>query len=291
MSPAHRRKAPVQPAPLFLHQRILADIQGRILSGQWAAGRRIPVERELMQQYQCSRMTVSKVLTRLAQAGLIERRRRAGSFVRHPVSQSAVLDIPVVRAEVTALGLEYAYQILRRQRRRRTRGKNELFGTDGPLTVIEVDCLHLGGDRPFCLEHRVINLQAVPEAGEETFADLPPGAWLLSRVPWMLGEHHIRAAAASPAIAATLRIRRNTPCLIVERTTRGMDSIITFVRLTYPGDMHQLVASFAPLGAESGASRETCEDRLRHPAIGEIPGAEVRAGTVVRSLARGALKT
>ncbi len=52
---------------ISLHQRILSDIQNLILSGEWAPGRKIPVEHELMKQYKCSRMTVSKVLTQLAQ--------------------------------------------------------------------------------------------------------------------------------------------------------------------------------------------------------------------------------
>jgi hypothetical protein len=35
--------------------------------------------------------------------------------------------------------------------------------------------------------------------------------------------------------------------LTIERTTRSADSTaITFVRLMYPGDLHELVATFAP---------------------------------------------
>ena len=32
-----------------LHERILGDIEGRILSGEWAPGHRIPFEHELTQ--------------------------------------------------------------------------------------------------------------------------------------------------------------------------------------------------------------------------------------------------
>src|SRR5690554_1002111 len=86
-----------------LHQRILADISARILSGEWPPGHRIPYEHELTSQYGCSRMTVNKALSQLAKSGLIERRRRSGSFVRMPKSQAAILDIHDVRAEVQAL--------------------------------------------------------------------------------------------------------------------------------------------------------------------------------------------
>ena len=67
-----------------LHPRILAEVEARILSGEWPPGHRIPFEHELTARYGCSRMTVSKALTQLAGAGLIERRRKAGSFVTRP---------------------------------------------------------------------------------------------------------------------------------------------------------------------------------------------------------------
>ena len=87
-----------------LHQRILSNISEKILSGAWAPGHRIPFEHELTAQYSCSRMTVNKALSELAQADLIERRRRAGTFLRRPQHLSAVLQIADIRAEISALG-------------------------------------------------------------------------------------------------------------------------------------------------------------------------------------------
>ncbi|WP_207543673.1 GntR family transcriptional regulator [Salipiger marinus] len=46
---------------LSLHDRILSDLESRILSGAWPPGHRIPTEQELRQTYGCSRMTVNKV--------------------------------------------------------------------------------------------------------------------------------------------------------------------------------------------------------------------------------------
>src|SRR5688572_20589347 len=97
-----------------LYQRILTDIRGRILSGEWQPGHRIPFEHELAVEYDCSRMTVNKAMSELARTGLIERRRRSGSFVRRPRSQAAILEIHDIRAEVEALGLPYRYELVSR---------------------------------------------------------------------------------------------------------------------------------------------------------------------------------
>ena len=237
---------------MSLHQRILSDIQNLILSGEWAPGQKIPVEHQLMKQYNCSRMTVSKVLTQLANARMIERRRKLGSFVSRPHSQSAVLTIPDIKAEVTALGQPYTFQVLHRVKRRSTRDDKALLASEKSIPVLELVCLHLAGTQPFCFEQRLINLEAVPQVAKESFEDMPPGTWLLHSVPWSLAEHRIRAAEANPETAAALKIRLKSPVLTIERKTRSAESAaITFVRLTYPGELHELVASFAPPTAAS----------------------------------------
>ena len=103
---------------LSLHQRILGDIEDRILSGEWQPGFRIPFEVDLAEQYKCSRMTVNKALTQLAKTGLIERRRKSGSYVTQPRAQSAVLEIRDIKLEVQSLGLAYDYKLSAKTRRR-----------------------------------------------------------------------------------------------------------------------------------------------------------------------------
>jgi GntR family histidine utilization transcriptional repressor len=229
-----------------LHQRILADIEARILSGEWPPGHRVPFEHELTAEYHCSRMTVSKVLTQLAKAGLVARRRKAGTFVARPHSQAAVLEIHDIKAEATALGLSYRFEILKRRKREIRAAEGALIGLPAPGAILEVACRHFGGAQPFCLEERIINLAAAPEAAGESFAELPPGAWLIQRVPWTAAEHRIRATGADKPTAATLRISEGAPCLSIERRTWRAEQPVTYVKLTYPAEAHELVARFAP---------------------------------------------
>ncbi|MER9307062.1 histidine utilization repressor [Mesorhizobium sp. M0293] len=229
-----------------LHQRILSDISERIMSGAWAPGHRIPFEHELSAQYNCSRMTVNKALSQLAKAGLIERRRRSGSFVRRPQSQAAVLEIHDIRIEVEALGLAYRYERVARHKRRSSAENRALLelGVAGPVLALE--CGHFAGERPFAHEQRLINLTAVPEAADEEFLAIAPGPWLIGRVPWSEAEHRIRAVAADRHIAAALDIAAGAPCLVVERRTWSADHPVTHVRFTYAAESHTLVARFTP---------------------------------------------
>lgn len=231
---------------ISLHQRILQDVEGRILSGEWPPGHRIPFEHELTEQYGCSRMTVNKAITELVKRGLIERRRKSGSYVTHPHAQSAVLEIHDIRLEVESLGLPYRFEKIARTDRAARAGERSLLDLPPAGRVTDVAVLHFAGANPFCLEERLINLSAVPEAISEPFEETAPGAWLIARVPWSAAEHRIRAVGAEKRVAERLRIAEGTACLVVERRTWSGGVYITHVRLTYPGESHELVAEFAP---------------------------------------------
>jgi GntR family histidine utilization transcriptional repressor len=229
-----------------LHQKILGDLQGKILSGKLAPGARIATEHELAEAYDCSRMTVSNVLAKLARAGLVERRRKAGTFVTRPQSQAAVLEIHDIKAEVLALGQPYRFELVSRATRRGTASDRERLETTSAGRVVELVTRHFAGTRVFCLEERLINAEAVPEAAHENFRDVAPGRWLLDSVPWTAAEHRIGASSADGQVASSLSVPSGTACLIVERRTWRAALPVTHVRLTYPGDSHQLVAHFTP---------------------------------------------
>lgn len=229
-----------------LHQRILEDIESNILSGRWPPGYKIPSEQVLTEQYECSRMTVNKVLTQLARAGLVLRKRKTGSIVMPQNSQSAILEIYDIRDEVTALDKRYHHGILARTIRPPTKTEADNLSLGPRRKLLAVTCLHYADDKPFCLEERIINLGVVPQAAETDFADLAPGPWLLDHIPWSAAEHRIAAEAANDDAAQTLNIAANTPVLVVERQTWRLEETVTQVRLTYPGASHAVTARFTP---------------------------------------------
>ncbi|HKZ74751.1 MAG TPA: histidine utilization repressor [Steroidobacteraceae bacterium] len=231
-----------------LHERIRSEIEQRIFSGEWPPGHRIPFEHELMRQYDCSRMTVSKAISGLANAGLVVRRRRAGSFVGRPHLQSAVLNIPDIEADITQRGHAYRFELVsvaRRRPRRRAEREVELAGK-GELLAIRGR--HLAGGEIFALEDRLISLATVPEAADVDFSTIAPGTWLLHHVAWTQAEHRITAVNVDRATAGLLRIRPSAACLAVDRRTWRGGRRVTDVRQLFPGDAYELVAQFSPRG-------------------------------------------
>ncbi|AWI84813.1 histidine utilization repressor [Alloyangia pacifica] len=229
-----------------LHERIRGDLEGKILSGAWPPGHRIPTEQELRTEYGCSRMTVNKVMTQLANAGLVLRRRKTGSIVMPQQSQNAVLEIKDIKDEVTARGGDYRHEIVERVLRRAAPVEAGELGIEERSEVLALTCLHYADEAPFCLEDRVINLEVAPAARDESFAELAPGVWLLRHIPWSEAEHTIAAVGASARVAKLLDLSAGTPCLVMERRTWRQGETVTEVRLTYPGAANRLSARFTP---------------------------------------------
>ena len=220
-----------------LHERIRREIEARILSGTWPPGARVPGEIELMAQYGCARMTVNKALSALAHAGLVERRRRAGTFVARPRSQSMVLEIADLAREVVARGQTYGWQLLER-----AETVSDLAEMSGP--VIELEGVHYADGTPLAFEHRLISAERVPEAATQDFTATAPGTWLLAHVPWTEAENRISASAACPALARALGIVAGDPCLTITRRTWRGGSPVTLVHQHFIASRHELVARF-----------------------------------------------
>jgi DNA-binding GntR family transcriptional regulator len=77
-----------------------------IEAGYWTPGDRIPTEKELVAILPVGLATVQNALGRLAQSGLIERRRKAGSFVSEPAAAGRELTYFVFPGEEGLLRVE-----------------------------------------------------------------------------------------------------------------------------------------------------------------------------------------
>ena len=235
-----------EPAPLPRYLEIQRDLQNYIASGEWGPGSRVPSELELQAQYNCARMTVNKALSALANAGLIVRKRKSGSFVASPKSQQMVLQINNIQAEILGIGKAYHFQIFKRVRRPMTIEDAAHLGVIRQGFVLAFSIVHFADNRPYVHENRLINLAVIPAAESETFESAPPGSWLLNLVPWTEAEHVISAQSADHMLAQKLGIRRGDACLVIERRTWQGGATITWVRLTYPGERHTLTSRFSP---------------------------------------------
>ncbi|MDI9218726.1 MULTISPECIES: GntR family transcriptional regulator [Clostridium] len=67
---------------MLKYEQIALDLQDKILSGKYKENEQLPLEKEMCEYYNVSRITVKKAVDKLVMSGLVIKRRGAGTFVK-----------------------------------------------------------------------------------------------------------------------------------------------------------------------------------------------------------------
>lgn len=221
----------------------------RITRGDWPPGVLVPAEADLATEFGCTRVTVNRAMQALADAGLLERRRKAGTRVVQRRSRDAVLNIPIVRHEIAERGGHYRYLLIARQGAPPPQKVRAELGLAESTSALHVISLHFADGKPYQLEDRWISLSAVPNAADEPFETVSPNEWLLQEVPYTRAEHVFYAARPTDDETRHLDLEPNEPVFVIERTTWLSDNPVTCVRLVHPANSFRLVTRDQPRGA------------------------------------------
>jgi len=216
-------------------EAIQANVLQRIRTREWGPGALIPTEEALAREFGCARATVSRALREVAAAGLLERRRKAGTRVALQPVRRATLEIPVIRQEVEGRGQTYAYRLLADAMEQPPLPVLLRLRLSAGAVLRHLICLHSSDGQPFIHEDRWLN-PAVLGGQQPDFVAQSANEWLVANMPYAAGDIAFSAAGAGVDEAAGFGIAPGTPLFFVERTTWTADTAITFVRQAYaPG--------------------------------------------------------
>lgn len=227
-------------------QEVRDEALRRIQAREWPPGAAIPNEADLARELGCARSTVNRALRDLAEAGWLDRRRKAGTRVRAAPERRAQLAIPLIRQEIEARGARFSFAVLAREAadlpaRQRAllglRGQGPELGPEqGPGLAQHVQTLYLADGRPHAWEDRWVHLPGAPGFAAAAFDDLSPNEWLVQHAPFSGGTLDYTAEPAPAQAAAHLGCEAGAPVMVLERCTFGPDHPVTAVQLVFaPG--------------------------------------------------------
>ncbi|MEN9409107.1 MAG: hypothetical protein RL216_1081 [Pseudomonadota bacterium] len=212
------------------------EVLRRIRARDWPPGAVIPGEEALAVEFGVARATVNRALQALAEAGLLERRRKAGTRVALLPVRKATLDISIIRQEVEARGEPYAHRVLAARMEGIPLAAALRMGVPAGVSMLFLETLHLAGGRPFAHEVRWLNPGGLPGRVVPDFAGMSANEWLVQNVAYATGDIAFSAEAATVGEAAALGISAGDPVFVTERVTWTAEAPITFVRLLHgPG--------------------------------------------------------
>lgn len=215
-----------------IHLELLRRINGR----EWPPGSLMPNEVDLAIEFGCARATVHRAMRELAEAGLIDRKRKAGTRVAlHPTSR-IVLDIPIIRLEVEQRNAEWSYGLLEQEVRAAPAAVTTRLGLERDTRMLHISSVHFADKHPFLHEDRWINIDALPTVAGVDFATISANEWLIQNAPYTSGDISFSARNADLALADLLGATDGAAIFVVDRITWDKEVPITAVRLSYaPG--------------------------------------------------------
>ncbi len=215
---------------------IQTEVLRRIHCRTWKPGELIPNEADLAIEFGCARATVNRALRELATAGILTRRRKAGTRVAiHPV-RKATLEIPIIRKEIEDKGLAYGYALISESEETPPAEICARMGLGKSPIIKHLVCLHLAGGKPYVFEDRWINNKVVPGIAEADFSVQSPNEWLVENAPFTNGDFAFSATNATQMEVEILGCKEGEALFAYERRTWDVDKAITSVRLTFaPG--------------------------------------------------------
>ncbi|APE44002.1 GntR family transcriptional regulator [Sulfitobacter alexandrii] len=212
---------------------VKADLLDQIAQGVMPPGSLLPNETDLAARYGCARATVNRAMRELAEEGIVERKRKAGTRVRSAPIRQARFAIPVVREEIEAQGADYRYSLIQHRKQDVPDWLRARLSLRRGQKIVHVVCMHWADGVPYQHEDRWINPEVVPGVLRASFATSGPNEWLLAEVPFSNAEISFMAIEADQDLADHLDCAPGTALFRTERTTWLPDGPITLVRLTH----------------------------------------------------------
>jgi GntR family transcriptional regulator, histidine utilization repressor len=212
---------------------VKADLLDQIARGVMAPGTLMPNEMDLAETYGCARATVNRAMRELADEGIVERKRKAGTRVRKAPIRQARFSIPIVREEIEAQGAEYRYALIDRTVAEVPDWLRGRLALTPGQQVVRVVCMHWADGIPYQHEERWINPEVVPSVLRADFSASGPNEWLLAEIPFSNAEISFMAVEATQDLADHMGCFAGNALFRTERTTWLRERAITLVRLTY----------------------------------------------------------
>jgi GntR family histidine utilization transcriptional repressor len=226
--------------PLYLGVKQM--ILGRISSGYWPPGQRVPSENELVADLGLSRMTINRALRELANDGVLTRVQGLGTFVAEGKGHSSVFEVRNIAEEIAERGHTHAARVLVLDRGNATPELSDALGLPLGAPVFHSLIVHSENDIPVQLEDRYVNPEAAPDYLSRNFNTETPNRYLSTIIPWTDAEHEIEAVLPAAWEAKLLAISRADPCLAIRRKTIAAGRVVSSVRLVMPGGRYRVMS-------------------------------------------------
>ena len=218
-------------------------IEESVRAGVLASGDPLPAERGLCESLGISRTTLRRAFEILTDAGLLDRRPGAGTFVSRRV-QPPVGALKGFTEDMASRGMTAASLVLRFARAVVSPDEAFYMGLSPVTPVLRLDRIRLADGEPMSIEYAVLPVSAVPAEYDGASSLYDAMARTGARPVRMV--QRLRAELATGGQGAQLGVDIGAPLLAIQRLSFAADGrTVEYTRALYRGDRYYTVEELA----------------------------------------------
>lgn len=221
---------------LIIKQFITRQIESRV----WAENAKVPSENELASQFGVSRMTARRALQDLTDEGVLTRTQGLGTFVASLKSQSSILEIRNIADEIAERGRDYHCVVVILEAVKAVAPISIALEVEEGSTIFYSQLIHCENKVPLQLEDRFVNPKLVSDYLSQDFSQITPHVYLSQMAPLTQARHTIEAVTPAVEQCKLLKLSSAQPCLQITRRTWSAQGVVSYARLTSPGNRYRL---------------------------------------------------
>ena len=225
-----------------LYFKIEMDLRKKIMAKEYVPGQLLPSERDLMQIYNVSRLTVREAINRLVAQGMVKKKQGKGTFVNEPTTEHMVgslnsssevflLKNYVVKTKVIASKVTDPTPEIRQKLQMSTDESEKIFFLERVRYANHKPVAHIKCYLPYGPIENIENIDFAVAALYRTLEDY-------YRLELYEAYEVIEAASVGKQSAALLEIEPGAPVLLNERTAYLKDGrVIEYEKVFYRSDI------------------------------------------------------
>lgn len=228
--------------PVPLYYQLKEIIREDIERGRLSPGRSIPSERELVDRYNISRMTVRQAISELVVEGYLYRQRGKGTFVAEPKIKQKLLRLRGFSQDMLERGFKTRSEVLEKKQISAGHRLAQALQMKPSEKVYRIKRLRLVNGKPMALETAHLPARLCPELLEENLSKASLFGLLEKKYELKLenSRQALEPALASQEEAKLLGIKKGWPVLVMEGTTfLDNGKPIEYVRGIYRSDRYR----------------------------------------------------
>lgn len=229
-------------SPQPLYEQIKAYILHRIQTGEFAPDTRLPSERELASQFEVSRVTVSKAIKELEQAGWLYVQIGKGTYIKDRPLHQEITALTSFTEEMAMRGHPTHSRVLRAEQTQPDPDTARILRLAPGAKIVILERVRYTANRPLALE--CSSFDAAECADIIAYHDFSHESLyaVLSQsygVNLTHADQTFEARAASQSESSFLSIQEGTPVLAIHRVTfTDQDQPFEVVKSVYRGDRY-----------------------------------------------------